>query len=106
MKRVWILALFVLVFIAGTSLSGIILLSQKVTTRTVSTSTIFSTTTVTQTYLKLTDSNFSDAKALGFYQKINTTTGLLSDFPSDTTIYLADDQVLDYYSLTILQLHR
>jgi hypothetical protein len=44
-------------------------------------------------------SNLSYSKALDFYLSLNTSTGLLREYSGATTIYLSDDQALDYYAL-------
>jgi hypothetical protein len=41
-------------------------------------------------------------RALDFYISLNTSTGLLREYPSATTIYLADDQALDFYALNYI----
>jgi hypothetical protein len=43
---------------------------------------------------------FNESNALNYYLSLNTSTGLLSDYRGDSTIYLADDQALDYNALT------
>jgi hypothetical protein len=42
---------------------------------------------------------FQDAAALNYYLSLNTSTKLLSDTRGDNTIYLSDDQPLDYNAL-------
>ena len=44
---------------------------------------------------------FSEAKAIDFYLSLNKTGfGLLTDSPGSKSVYLADDQALDYYALS------
>lgn len=43
--------------------------------------------------------NFSTTAAVGFYKSLNTSVGLLTDYPGSHTIWLADDQPLDYCAL-------
>ena len=44
--------------------------------------------------------SFGYASALHFYTTLNTTVGLYTPSPGNTSIYLADDQALDYFALT------
>jgi hypothetical protein len=45
------------------------------------------------------DFAFNDQKAIGFFQSLSTPTGLLREYPDSNTIYLSDDQQLDYAAL-------
>ena len=45
---------------------------------------------------------FSNQKAIHFFQSLGTPSGLLRVYPGSTTIYLSDDQQLDYAALTKL----
>ncbi len=49
---------------------------------------------------------FNDQKALGFLQRLSTPSGLLQVFPGSNTIYLSDDQQLDYAALMKLGDHE
>jgi hypothetical protein len=48
------------------------------------------------------DFSFNNQKALNFFQNLSTPTGLLMEYPNSHTIYLSDDQQLDYAALTTL----
>jgi hypothetical protein len=51
------------------------------------------------TYSITTPIQFSEENAYNYFQSLNTSTGLLSDYRGDHTIYLSDDQALDYNAL-------
>ncbi len=67
--------------------------------RTSTVTTATATTTATTTTTTTATSGFSDGAALGFYEGLNTPLGLLADHPGSNTVWLADDQALDYYAL-------
>ncbi|ACP39053.1 hypothetical protein [Saccharolobus islandicus] len=46
--------------------------------------------------------SFNLEKALNFYESLNTSLGLLSEYPRSHTIWLADDQSLDYNALMLI----
>ena len=43
--------------------------------------------------------SFNEALAVSFYSQLSTSTGLEEEYPGSHTIWLADDQALDYYAL-------
>mgnify|MGYP001770766113 CR=1 FL=1 len=45
---------------------------------------------------------FNLYKALEFYESLNTSVGLLREYPGSNTIWLADDQALDYNALMLI----
>lgn len=44
--------------------------------------------------------SFNETSAVAFYSRLNTTTGLLAEQPGSHTIWLSDDQALDYHALS------
>lgn len=70
---------------------------QTTTTTTTTTTTITYSTTTTVT----TDVSFSFDRisAVNFYSSLMSPLGLLTDYPGSHTVWLADDQGLDYYAL-------
>ncbi|QXJ30906.1 hypothetical protein [Saccharolobus shibatae] len=46
--------------------------------------------------------SFNLEKALNFYESLNTSLGLLREYPGSHTIWLADDQALDYNALMLI----
>jgi hypothetical protein len=83
-------------------------MSSTNTTATTATKSNKATTTMTTTITTTTTQNtqsfvpnftFNDANALNFLQKLDTPTGLLQTFLGSNTIFLADDQALDYSAL-------
>lgn len=43
--------------------------------------------------------SFNETSAVGFYNQLSTSTGLEVDYPGSYTIWLSDDQALDYHAL-------
>jgi hypothetical protein len=43
--------------------------------------------------------SFNETSAVGFYNQLSTITGLERDYPGSNTIWLSDDQALDYHAL-------
>lgn len=70
------------------------------------TQTQTSPTTVTRTVTKTTTTgpfevpfSFNESIAVGFYGSLMSPLGLFTDYPGSHTVWLADDQALDYFAL-------
>lgn len=74
-------------------------MTQTQTTTTTTTSTVTQTATMGPFEVLF---NFNESTAVGFYSSLMSPLGLPIDYPGSHTIWLADDQALDYFALLSL----
>lgn len=96
-----ILALIMVGVVASFEIHPLSSKGTTTTTTNTSTSTSFvaSSTTSQRTVDIVSSFTFNNTAAENFFQKLDTPTGMLETFSGSKTIFLADDQALDYSAL-------